>query len=491
MVANNFKLGNKLAKSPARAAVLGLRAAAGLVAVAVIAMTGGLLPFVNVRLAAVPAFLPIFATAVLLLDGLTAMLTVTQAVATDDAFLGGVAGAYGFVAIIAPAQLMVFPGVFSPTGLFGASVQSAGFLWVCWHFGFSILMIVALVARELGRRVVSPAARAVLARRIAALGPLLALACVVLAIWGQKLLPGLITNGGALDLRNGYLTFEMIVTGLAALIGMAVFTKLEHRLTLCVAIALLSNLGNSVIAAAGPLRYTLGWYLGRVLSMISSSVVFSALLHEIVELYLQQRRLNVILEARVVQDGLTGVNNKAFFIDQFPRELMRAHNERAPLALLMIDIDHFKGFNDTFGHVAGDVCLKRIADVISATVRRPGDFVVRFGGEEFAVVLPNTDSDGACNQAEAVRRAVRDMAIPAGEPGRVVTISVGAAVFDGVGGADPKQYKALLEAADRALYAAKAAGRNCWRFADWLDQEASMIDPEDGVLWQFAQKLGG
>ncbi len=469
-----------------RPATRTMRIAAGALAVALIAGLVPALRFANLQLPFSPAFLPMFGTAVILLDGLTWLLTATQGAASDDPFLSGVASSYGFTTVLAVAQMLVFPGVFSNAGLFGAGMQTAVFLWVCWHLGFPLLMIMALAAREASKRML-PDRRALLVRRIMWVGPLSGLVCIGLALWAQYRLPDLIGHGGHFNLRHGLLTPLMLLLGSAALLGMISTTRLEHRLTLCLAIALLSNLCNSMLALDAPTRFSVGWYMGRVLSFISSAVVFAALLHEIVELYHQQRRLNALLVARVAQDGLTGVHSKAYFLDQFPRELMRAHRDRAPLALLMIDIDLFKRFNDHFGHVAGDVCLKCVADAITASVRRAGDFVVRFGGEEFAVVLPNTDSAGACRQAEAVCRAVRDLAIPAAELGKLVTVSAGAAVYDGVGGADPRQHKLLLEAADGALYAAKAAGRNCWRFAERGEHQSPVASADPAALLQFAE----
>lgn len=485
--ANDFTSTSPIARALLQPAALGLRVAAAVTAFVIIAITGLTLPFATLHVPVLAPFLPMFATAVVLLNGLTALLTATHATVNDDPFLGGIAGSYGFAAIIVAAQLLVFPGVFSATGLLGAGPQSAVFLWACWHLGFSALMILALAARWAGNRI-DKAQRALLARRMILLGPMLALCCVGVATGAQKWLPELISPNGHVLLNHGRLSL-MIITGLGALSGITLATRLEHRLGLCIALALLANVGNAVIAAAGPGRFNVGWYIGHMLSLVSSSVVFSALLHEIVGLYHQQCRLNLALEVRALQDGLTGVNNKSYFLEQFPRELMRAQREAKPLALLMVDIDHFKHFNDAYGHVEGDACIKRIATVIRAAARRASDFVVRFGGEEFAVVLPGIDAAGARRQAEALCRAVRDLGIMAAEPDKVVTISIGAAVFDGASKTHPQPSRTLLQAADRALYAAKAAGRNRWHFAAPEQELAADFDPEAGVLWQLAPDL--
>jgi diguanylate cyclase (GGDEF)-like protein len=128
------------------------------------------------------------------------------------------------------------------------------------------------------------------------------------------------------------------------------------------------------------------------------------------------------------------------------------------LALLLIDVDKFKDYNDLYGHGAGDLCLKRIATALGGTVRRPSDLVARYGGEEFVVLLPDTDAPGACAVASELLAAVRSLGIAhaAWERG-IVTISIGLAISPPEPVIDPVR---LIERADQALYAAKQAGRD-------------------------------
>jgi diguanylate cyclase (GGDEF)-like protein/PAS domain S-box-containing protein len=159
------------------------------------------------------------------------------------------------------------------------------------------------------------------------------------------------------------------------------------------------------------------------------------------------------------QDGLTELANRRAFDETLTREHGRAEREERAIALIMIDVDRFKLFNDRYGHPAGDECLRRIAKAITASVRRPGDVAARYGGEEFAVVLPNTDEAGAMTVATNIQRAVRELEIEHGESEwGIATVSVGvAAVLPStpVGALD-----VLLRDADRALYLAKDRGRN-------------------------------
>jgi diguanylate cyclase (GGDEF)-like protein len=156
-------------------------------------------------------------------------------------------------------------------------------------------------------------------------------------------------------------------------------------------------------------------------------------------------------------DGLTGLGNRRHLDDVLEREWLRAMRARAPFSFLMIDADGFKAYNDHYGHRAGDRVLKTIAACIAAAVGRPEDCAVRYGGEEFAVLLPGTDEAGAYRVAESIRNAVAARAIPhIGKPG-FVTVSVGLATLRPERGTGSGT---IVEAADAALYEAKRNGRN-------------------------------
>jgi diguanylate cyclase (GGDEF)-like protein len=160
-------------------------------------------------------------------------------------------------------------------------------------------------------------------------------------------------------------------------------------------------------------------------------------------------------------DGLTGIANRRCFDDTLQREWRRAARANTPIALLVADVDHFKQFNDGYGHQLGDDCLKDVARVLESCLRRPTDLVARYGGEEFAVIMPETDAEGAAQVAETMREAVQAAQIAhAYSPvAPVVTISVGAATTL-PSRADEDGPRMLLQQADQALYQAKREGRN-------------------------------
>jgi diguanylate cyclase (GGDEF)-like protein len=168
--------------------------------------------------------------------------------------------------------------------------------------------------------------------------------------------------------------------------------------------------------------------------------------------------LNDHLRALADTDALTGLANRRALDLTLAREWRRSAREQAPLAMLLIDIDHFKAFNDSYGHPAGDTCLRAVAAAVSSAARRPGDLAARYGGEEFAVILPSTDLQAAREVGEMIRTdlAARALAHAASDWGKV-TVSIGAAAMIATAGTRPEKLTAL---ADSALYGAKRNGRN-------------------------------
>ena len=179
------------------------------------------------------------------------------------------------------------------------------------------------------------------------------------------------------------------------------------------------------------------------------------------ELYRQLQVANQKLEQLAVTDALTQVANRRYFDSYIQQEWQRSRREQAPLGLILVDIDFFKPYNDTYGHQAGDVCLHQVAQAIRQAVKRPADLVARYGGEEFAIVLPNTPEAGVTQIAQDIQTAVYNLQLPhlCSTTGRV-TVSLGAVccVFS-----PARSLFDWVSKADQALYDAKAAGRNCFR----------------------------
>ena len=174
-------------------------------------------------------------------------------------------------------------------------------------------------------------------------------------------------------------------------------------------------------------------------------------------LELKQNRDELVRLART--DGLTGLYNRRTFDDLLQREWQRLARTGEPLSVIMMDVDHFKLYNDTYGHGGGDSCLQRVASAAEGTLQRPADVVARYSGEEFVALLPETRLDGAIAVAEAIRAAVASLEIPhsSSKTAAHVTLSLGAACTIPHADRDPTT---SLELADQQLYAAKAEGRN-------------------------------
>jgi diguanylate cyclase (GGDEF)-like protein len=182
---------------------------------------------------------------------------------------------------------------------------------------------------------------------------------------------------------------------------------------------------------------------------------------ELEETNAQLAKANVRLEVLAVTDGLTGLKNRRAFQEKLQEEVGRVARYSAPFSLLLLDVDHFKQFNDTFGHPAGDGVLRDVARLLKESSRST-DFVARYGGEEFVILLPNTDQQGSLLLAEKVRKAVersdwRD---------RPISVSIGVATMSTANG----DGMVLVKEADAALYRSKKNGRNCVHHAGQFNE---------------------
>jgi diguanylate cyclase (GGDEF)-like protein len=178
------------------------------------------------------------------------------------------------------------------------------------------------------------------------------------------------------------------------------------------------------------------------------------------KLHLRQVKELRRLSSLSMTDGLTQIANRRYFDDFYSAEWRRACREGGSIGLIMVDVDHFKSFNDHYGHLEGDKCLTKLAQQLKAVVQRPRDFVARFGGEEFIVLLPSIQPEGLLVVAERLKQALDNLKIPHeySNAGNIVTVSMGLAWCEPDKSYLPEQ---LIAAADEALYSAKDTGRDC------------------------------
>jgi diguanylate cyclase (GGDEF)-like protein len=451
-----------------------------------------LAPFAKTPLAPSPAFMPIYQAALVINDSITFVFLIGQARIAQSKAISLLAAGYLFTALMTVAHTLTFPGLFSPTGLLNAGPQTTAWLYMFWHGGFPLFVIGYALSGGSQQTLVTDGrnGRAAVLAAVAACG--LALAATLLATWGHN---GLfeIMDGNRQTPNLRYVVWSvwaLNLIALAVLLRRKPYSLLDLWL-IVVMFAWLFDIGLSAALNAG--RFDLGFYAGRIYGFMAASFVLIVLLLEHAELYLQYAKLRASDRAKAAAlqrlstvDALTGIANRRAFDEALDEEWRRMMRHRTALSLLLIDVDYFKRFNDSYGHVAGDGCLRAVAQAIGKKARRAGELAARYGGEEFAVLLPQTSRDDAVRLAELMCKVVREQAVPhqASEVSPFVTISIGVACIanppetaatlsrDAVS-VPPPGATILIEAADQALYRAKTGGRNRVAFAGQTAETAA------------------
>ena len=409
-------------------------------------------PFARTPLAPQPVFIAVYQSALAINDIVTAVLLFGLYGILRSRALLLLAGGYQFTALIAIVHALTFPGLFAPAGLLGASMQTTAWLYMIWHGGFALAVIgYVLLARAGPTGPTVPAGVEIGAMVFAVVAAVAA--ATSMTTMGAPLLPAIMSG-------NRYTPAMISVVGSvwalsAVAIAMLWLAHLRSTLDVWLMVVMCAwvfDIGLSAVLNAG--RFDLGFYVGRLYGLLASCLVLGVLLTQTLRVYAHLAAANEALRDVALRDGLTGVFNRRQFDEALCSELRRASRSGLPLSLLLLDVDHFKQFNDTHGHVAGDACLRGVADAIGQGVGRPSDLLARFGGEEFVVLLPDTDAAGAVEVAERMRGlvAARDQG-----DGRRVTVSIGTATLWADTPSTPEE---LIATADMALYAAKRDGRN-------------------------------
>ena len=392
---------------------------------------------------------PAFGSLTHFADLFTAILLAGQARSANSRADLCLAAAYCFSFLLIIPHMMSAHGMFGAGPLMGAD-DGARWMQGCWHTGFAGFVAAFAIAAEPSRAGVPRALGRFAAVTIAVT---MAVAAAALGMAYGVGAPGLDRLG------TPWIAPVALACNLIALI--LVVTRLRARSTvaLWLAVAMVAACLDVSLGLMGDLRFTFGWYLGRVMSLLSNVIVFIALLFESMRLFGRVSRVNQHLEHLSLTDPLTQIANRRAFEANFAIEWRRAEREMLPVSLLMVDVDQFKSFNDCFGHTAGDECLRRVAQTLSGIARRPVDLAARLGGEEFVLLLPNTEANGAAWLGERVRAAIEALQISnPGSPGGVVTVCVGVATdYPRNPGGGPAS---LIDRADAGLYEAKRAGRN-------------------------------
>jgi diguanylate cyclase (GGDEF)-like protein len=385
-----------------------------------------------------------------LADLLTAFLLLAQFFVNGRILIAVLAAAYAFSGLLSCTYLASFPGVFRAAALPLADQQISVALWLIWHSTFPVLAVCAALndstlARIMARRAIQLTTGLIIA------APFIAAAAVSALVFAYRhALPIFVNSGHFEPFFRAVSIPSIIILNLLACVVLIERRGRFTTLSMWLAVATLSAALDALLNLSSA-RYTYAWDTGKVIAVVTACTVLLLMLGDVVALYGRLARV-----ARV--DPLTSLRNRRAFEEHYELLLHSARRLRNSIGLLMIDIDLFKHYNDTYGHISGDACLREVARAIAGCAVRPLDLVARFGGEEFVVLLPDTTLEGVSVVAECIRAAVERLEIEAGTNslGRI-TISIGIGYAPDARNLEGTE---LLEIADRALYDAKARGRN-------------------------------
>ncbi len=423
---------------------------AGVAIAGLIAIT---FPFAGRPLPHVAAFLPMFAVFAVFSDALTAYLLMTHERVVHYPPLALLAAAFVFSGLVAALQVLTFPTAFTPTGLFDVNGQTSVWMWVFWHLGFPAWIVAYAVVDARWKRSdrLGLGTRPRWTRAAIPIAALVALLALPLSVFCANVT--LVSHGNfSPGFRVGVFPLVIAVNVIALAIGVRRFWKgtIVQVWMLVALFTITCDVALNLLG--GHARFTLGWYAARICTLLSTSTLLAVLIAEIHTMYAQAAALAGI-------DGLTGIANRRTHEDRLEAAYRTALRSGRPYALIMFDVDWFKAYNDTFGHLAGDDALRAVAGAARASLGRSSDALARYGGEEFVVVLGDTTEAGARVVGERIRAAVSDLRLPHAPAagGAFLSVSVGCAAYEPPSGESPS---GLRTRADRALYAAKDGGRN-------------------------------
>jgi diguanylate cyclase (GGDEF)-like protein len=424
--------------------------AATLIAAALVIAAVLLTPFARAVWPEVPGFIIAYCTGTEILNLLVALLLVSKARIEGDGTRLYLAAAYFYVVLIVIPHIASFPDAFTP-GMPIGKPGSAVWLWVFWHTGFACL-IAHYALQAPGRVKPRPELVLLVVLLIAGLATYIALAQV-------DRLPVILNGTHYFSGPAGTVIIAaVLLSNVAAMIAVVARVRDGKGEDLWLAVGMVGACVDVWLVICGGQRFTLGWYCGRICGFSTSFVLFASLMNDVMVTYKSVALANSVLDRMTQTDALTKLGNRRMFDDMLQREWRRCRRDGLPLTVILFDVDEFKTFNDTYGHQEGDHCLEQIAGRLFDAAARGGDLATRYGGEEFALILPATDSQGSAYVANQVRQGVRDMAIPHSGCARgMITISAGAATLLP---SENLEATELVRLADIALYKAKAAGRD-------------------------------
>ena len=367
---------------------------------------------------------------------------------------GFLAVAFAYSAIMTTIFVVEYPTLVTANGLVPVAPSTVGYFAFAWQLGtYALLGIFAATSQRL-----RPFDNVIWITAGAAGAFIIGL--VLLVVFYGPALPMLAVNGHFTPINQFVWHPITLLIGVATLIAVVAATRLKRSIDVYAALFLSGLVADAYLLQVGSERFSFGRIGARLEVLIVSATVAFVMIRHVNLLYRQLTTENRRLARAAMVDPLTGVANRRAFD-------VHIEGLQGSAVLLIIDIDHFKNYNDLEGHRAGDDCIRRVARALAANVLRSEDLIARYGGDEFAAILHDIDLDDAIHVAERIRRAVSDLAIPAQEAGASITVSIGVAAF--LPGEDTAE---LVRRADDALYRAKSDGRNRVAFDEETALEA-------------------
>jgi diguanylate cyclase (GGDEF)-like protein len=435
------------------------RRAAAAVTFLLWAFAVGAIPARDVVTAPIPGVVPTQEALVFAAYLFTAYLMFSQFRSTGLLVLGTTGVGYLFVSLLQIPYALAY-GDLWVRGVLVGTPSTPSWSGLAWHFAFPLLVGIYVAYDRTFSVAVAEEHRGWMIR-VAVVTTILVAALVTMLTLAPDVLPALYSGGDFLRLSgifHVHAPFKFLaifggftlVVNLVAAVMIFMRTRCRTVLQLWITVSLVGMVLDQLLYVISPTHNALTWYLGKAVTLVTASIVLAILLRQVAVLYRRVAELATI-------DQLTGLPNRRTLEGQLDWMLHYGERNRLALAVVMVDVDYFKPYNDAYGHTSGDDVLKHVANTLRASILRSSDFVARFGGEEFVALLPDTTREGTCLAVERMRTAIERLAIPhKTSPRGKVTISVGAAVGL-LSEAGPRE---LLRAADEALYTAKAGGRN-------------------------------